>query len=102
MVASSEFPCQAQVAAGKRGSGTIGHQCRLWQPVVSDWIVTKLPLAGAARRRAGFPRPFSLHPQVQAVVPQQHPVSQHPLVQPQLVSAMVSSRKAGTVPHFQL
>jgi hypothetical protein len=29
---------------------------------------------------------LSPHPQVEALVPQQHPVSQHPLVQPQVVS----------------
>jgi hypothetical protein len=42
-----------------------------------------------------FPRPFArltlegAYPQVQALVPQQQPVSQHPLVQPQLVSFML-------------
>ena len=41
MAASSEFPCQAQVVAGKRGGGRIGHRCRLWQPAPPDWIVTK-------------------------------------------------------------
>jgi hypothetical protein len=38
------------------------------------------------------------HLQVQAAVPQQHPVSQHPLAQPQLVSFMVPPCGAVTPP----
>src|SRR6478736_6094452 len=52
---------------------------------------------GEPRKRAGEHSPALhsvtglAHPHLQALVPQQHPVSQQPLVQPQLASAIGSS-----------
>ena len=56
---------------------------------------------GGKRKGRGNPRPFSPHPQVQAVVPQQHPVSQHPDVQPQVVSFFMLTSCGVLAPPWQ-
>jgi hypothetical protein len=63
-----------------------GEDRARWEGVVAD---DKRGVAMSKKQRAGIARPrpqpphLADYPQVQALVPQQHPVSQHPVVQPQ-------------------